>query len=266
MLQRLLSTRGGTLVVGGLAALAAGAVLLVFVSNYRDSVKQSSEPVTVLVAKDLIAKGTPGDQVAAQRMVERTDVQKDKLKDGAIDDPSVLKGRVAVDDIYPGQQLTAGDFSAMPSDALNYKLTGTQRAVAVPLDSAHGLVGYVKAGDHVDVLAGFNVKQVDGAGVPVDNGAPRPVLKAIVQNVPVLQAPASAGGGLGSSQTTQNVVLEMTDKQAWQLAFASDNGKVWVVLRPQAGAKQTHPSLVTLETELLGVPSVTVLRSFGGRP
>jgi hypothetical protein len=37
-------------------------------------------------------------------------------------------------------------------------------------------------------------------------------------------------------------------------------------LRPGAGAKAVTPGIVTVETMLLGVPPVQVLRSVGGRP
>ena len=70
--------------------------------------------------------------------------------------------------------------------------------------------------------------------------------------------------GRGSSAT--NVSLMVDDVKAAKLAFASDNGKVWLALRRSAGAKAVPPGVVTIETVLLGVPPVQVLRSVGGRP
>ena len=61
-----------------------------------------------------------------------------------------------------------------------------------------------------------------------------------------------------------NVSLAVDDVKAAQLAFASDNGKVWLALRPSAGAKAAKPGIVTIETMLLGVPPVQVLKSVGG--
>jgi pilus assembly protein CpaB len=256
----------GTIAVGLLAAIMAAAILLVFLSRYQESVERSSQPVSVLVAKELIEKGTPGDQVASGERFQVSEIRQDEVNDGAITDSAALRGRVATTDIFPGQQLTEADFTATPKDALDYKLTGDERAVAVPLDPAHGIIGYVAPGDHVDVFAGFNVIRVDAAGVPLANsGQPRPVLKTILQDVLVLDAPAEVATGIGASRQA-NVVLRLTDEQANDLAFASDNGKVWIALRPQSGAKQSKPQLVTLETLLLGLKPVTVTRSFGGRP
>jgi hypothetical protein len=81
----------------------------------------------------------------------------------------------------------------------------------------------------------------------------------------VLDAPAEVATGIGATRQA-NVVLRLTDRQANDLAFSSDNGKVWIALRPQSGAKQSKPRIVTLETLLLGLKPVTVTRSFGGRP
>ena len=53
---------------------------------------------------------------------------------------------------------------------------------------------------------------------------------------------------------------------AAKLAFASDNGILWAVLRPRANAAPTSPDIVTLETVLFGVPPAAVVRSLGGRP
>ena len=249
--QKLLSTRGGTVALGGVAALMAGFVLLLYLNQYRSSVNANSEPVTVLVAKDLIEKGMPGDVVGLKKLFSSDEAPKSQVKDGAITDPSTLRGRVAVEDIYPGQQLTISDFGAT-TDAIGTRLAGRSRAIAVPLDSARGMVGKVVPGDRVDVLAGFNVLGNAGAGQG------RPVVKVMKQNALVLDAPPDTGAGIGSANQTANVVLRVNRDEAAEIAWAVDNGKVWIVLRPRAGAKPTAPGVVTAESVLTGVKPVVV--------
>jgi Flp pilus assembly protein CpaB len=247
--RRLAATRNGMLMIAGLVAVLAGAFLLLFLSQYRDSVSDTS-PTTVLVAKSLIEKGTSGDVVITSGMFETSRITKSEAKTGAIEDPSKLRGQIAASDVYPGEQLTTTEFTGT-KDSLANQITGIQRAVSIPLDSAHGMIGEVKAGDHVDVLAGFN-KENGGAGTG------QPLLRAIMQNATVLRAPASAkGSGVGSTKT-QNVVLKAPDKEAWKFAFASEYGKVWIVLRSKAGAEQSKPTLVTLQTVLLGSKPIRV--------
>jgi pilus assembly protein CpaB len=254
VMQKMLSTRGGTIALGGAAAAMAAFVLLVYLNQYRSSVEADSEPVTVLVAKTLIEKGMPGDVVGLRRLFQSDEAPKNQVKDGAITDPATLRGRIAVADIYPGQQLTVGDFAGA-TDALGAKLAGRHRAIAVPLDGARGLVGKVEPGDRVDVLAGFNV--LSGA----IGGQGRPVVKVLMQNALVLDAPASTGAGLATTNQTSNVVLRVNRDQATEIAWAVDNGKVWVVLRPRAGAAVQKPAIVNAESVLLGIKPVTVYRN-----
>jgi Flp pilus assembly protein CpaB len=90
------------------------------------------------------------------------------------------------------------------------------------------------------------------------------MLRLVMQDVPVVTVAKGGGAGAGGS-TTSNVSLRVTDRQAAELAFATDNGKVWLALRPPTGAERVRPGLVTIETMLLGVPPVTILRAIRGR-
>ncbi len=157
--QRVISTRAGTIAVAAGAALLAGISIAVYLNRYRNSVSSQGAPVTVLVAKRTIAKGTSGDVVASQAMFTTATLRESQLRDGAFSDPAAIRGRVAVRDVYKGQQLTASDFVAGAA-SLPSTLTGTQRVVTLPLDAAHGLIGHVQVGDRVDVYAGFNITPV----------------------------------------------------------------------------------------------------------
>jgi Flp pilus assembly protein CpaB len=262
--NKLLATRRGTVVVGVGAAVLAAILLLVFLSRYRSSVRASSEPMTVLVAKRLIQKGTPGDVIGSTGLFQISSVPRTELKEGALVDPASLHGRVALDDLYPGQQLTAAEFGLTAPGAVSNKLAKMQRAITLPLDAAHGMIGQVQAGDEVEILGGFQVQRINPDGTPAPNAATRPLLRVIVPKAYVIAAPGSGGGGIGGADT-KNVVLRVTDRQAANLAFASDNGKVWIVLRPRTGARAARPDVVSLETLLLGTRPIQVLRSFGGR-
>jgi Flp pilus assembly protein CpaB len=260
--QRLISTRRGSLYVAAVAALLAGVSILAYLNRYRDNLQAGATPMTVLIARQTIPKGTPGSVVASKGLLTATTIRESQLRDGAFSDPASLTGRVATREIFEGSQLTAADFSATTT-SLAGTLTDRERIVSIPLDAAHGLIGQVEEGNRVDVYAGFNLNQLRLDGTPVNSGTTRPVLKMIMANVPVVEIGANAAG-VGAKGT--NISLRVTDEQAAKLAFSSDNGKVWLSLRPSAGAKSTKPTLVTAETLLLGIPPVTVLRSLGGRP
>jgi pilus assembly protein CpaB len=250
VVQRMLSTRGGTVAIGGFAAVTAAVMLLLYLNQYRDSVNSSGEPITVLVAKSLIEKGTPGDIVGLKGLFQTAEVPKNQLKEGAVTDPATLRGTVATADVYPGGQLTTGDFAASARGALGTKIADDQRAISVPVDAAHGMMGRIQAGDLVDVYASFNVDRGDGRS--------HPVLKVLAQNVLVLEAPSKNGTGVSAGSNTVNVVLRTDFQDAPQIAFTADNGKLWLVLRPRAGARVQKPGLATADSVLFGVKPVTV--------
>jgi len=241
--SRIFSTRGGTIAVGVAAAALAGLLLLVYLNRYRANVAATGTPATVLVASRLIPQGTPGHIIASQGFFELTRVPKDQLKIGAIADPAIVAGRETLADIYPNQQLTVGDFSVTATNAAATRITGDERAISIPIDSAHGLIGQVRPGDHVDVYVGLNVGEAGGS---------RAVLGLLAPNQLVLDTPVVASGrGAGNANT--NIVLKVKTKDAAKVAFAADNGKIWLVLRPQSGSKPTKPSIATVRNILLGV-------------
>ena len=259
-MQRLISTRWGTLIAAVTAALAAGIVLLIYLNKYREEVRAEGTPVTVLVARQTIAKGTSGSVIASKGLYTAATIREGQLKEGAISDPAGLRGKVAVDEIFEGAQLTAASFVAA-GDSLAATLIDLDRIVSVPVDPARGLVSELEAGNRVDVYAGFNIIPLRADGLPVAGAQTRPVLRRIIANVPVVRVGDSKGVGSG----TATVSVRVSDEDAAKLAFASDNGKVWLALRPSAGAKASPPRIVTVETLLLGVPPVQAIRTLGAR-
>jgi Flp pilus assembly protein CpaB len=235
MSSKLLSTRRGTIILGIGAAVLAAIVLLVYLNQYRNSVDGGAQPMSLLVAKSLIQKGTPGDVVGTSSLFQVSSIPRSQVKTGAFVDPKTLTGKVAAADVYPGQQLTATDFVVGNPNALTQKLARDQRAVVVALDSPASVGGQIVAGDHVDIWVAFNAQG--------SNGVSRPIVREAFQNMQVL--------GL----TGGNVTFRATPRQAGQLIFASQNAKLWLVLRPAVGSTNSKPPTVSAN-DLLGLPSI----------
>jgi Flp pilus assembly protein CpaB len=207
------------------AAIVAGVLLFAFVQRYRNKQDASSAATTVFVASKLIPQGSSADVIASEQLLARTTLRGSQVQAGAIADPSVLHGEVATTNIYPGQQITAADFTT--TSGIASELTATTRAVSVPVDAAHGLVGFVHTGDHVEVLASYTGGASNSRGTVTN----------LIQNVLVLSAPTSSSG-VGNNNS--DIVLRVTNHDAASLAYAADNGKVWIVLRPPLGASNSQ--------------------------
>jgi Flp pilus assembly protein CpaB len=237
-----LNTRTGVLTIAAIAAFLAAILVFAAINSARKDTTNAAAPVTVLVANQLIPKGSSGQALAEGHLFRTARVGEQTLVAGAVTDVSQVKDRVATQDIYPGQQISSRAF-ATSDGGLTTRLAATDRAVSIPLDSSHGLVGDITAGDRVDVLAGFNVQ---GA-----TGGTRPVMKPLATNVLVLKTDKRGAG----SSSNSNVTMRVSAGMATKLAFASENGKVWLVLRP-AGAKEGPSTPVSVNSLLFGVKPI----------
>jgi len=218
------STRRGALTIALISAAIAAGILVFALHSYRHSIETQANTASVLVANRFIEKGTSGAAIGVGQFVATTKILDKQVAQGALANTAALHGEVTNTDIYPGQQLTAADFV---SGGLFYsKLPPNQRAVSVPVNPAQGLIGAVQTGDRVDVYVSFKKE-----------GATPAYLRLVASDVVVLDAAQKKSSGLGAStvNATGSDVLEVSAHQAAELAFGSEFGKVWLVLRAANG-------------------------------
>jgi len=215
-----MSSRGWAIALGIGAIVLAAILLVVYLDRYRARVGGRNAPTPVLVAKQYIPAGTPGNLIATGPMYTPTTLPRKEVEVGAISDPQYLSGRAASAEIFPGQQFTAVDFATSDTASVDSQITGTQRALSISIDNVHGSLSQVQAGDSVDIYTAV-------AGV----------VKLFRPNVKVLAIP-SIPGPVGGS----NLILRLETKDAATFAYAADNTQLWFVLRPVVGAKPTKPS------------------------
>lgn len=239
-LRGLPASRRGAVILASSCALAAALILVVALNQYRKQVSTAGRQETVLVATGDIQKGTSGELIAAQQLYRVTPVLAQHLAPGAIVDAGTLRGEVATQDILAGEQLTTADFAPGSSDVVG-QLTPDQRAVSVPVDTAHGLIGLLSVGDRVDVYGDFT------SGASASTGGNSAVDKLLIPNALVLKIP-EANGGLGGNNS-DTVSLAVEANQVGPLTFAVENGKVWLALRP-GNASTPSQALTTLSSEL----------------
>jgi Flp pilus assembly protein CpaB len=220
------SSRGWAIALGLGAIVLATILLIVYLDRYRARVSGASAPTPVLLAKQVIQAGTPGNIVANNAMYESTVIPKKEVLEGAIADPTFLTGRAAAVDILPGQQLTATDFAATATTTIDSQITGNQRALSMSIDLIHGSLSQIKAGDEVDVYMASNIKNGPDKG--------KPQIELFRPAVKILAVPGP---------TSATLILRVDSKEAPKYAFAVDNKRLWFVIRPAAGAKKTTPTV-----------------------
>ena len=126
--------------------------------------------------------------------------------------------------------------------------------MTIPLDTAHGLINHLQPGDRVDLYGGFNVTPIG----QVTTSTSIPIVSRLMGNILVVDVSGAGKSAAVGQANSTNVSLRMTDAQAQKVAFASDNGKIWLTLRPAAGSRSTVPGLVTINSDLLGLQPLPV--------
>jgi Flp pilus assembly protein CpaB len=228
--------------IGIAVALAALAAILtsVYVVNYKRHVQNGEDKVPVYVAAKDIPAGTSGAEVVDQHMLKKVTVPKKAIVAGAISSPDQLSQYIATQDVYEGEQVSTRRFAPPREQGIRAQIKGTQRAYQVEGDQHQLLAGTLKAGDHVDVVGTWSIKN-PGQGSNSDEAV---VSRVVLRDLLVL-TPADAGAGssavTASSQQSAFVQLRMTDWQAqkmnWIQKNSEDNGQGWhLELRPPNGS------------------------------
>jgi Flp pilus assembly protein CpaB len=221
-----------------LAALAA-TLTSVYVVNYKRHVQHGEGKVTVLVAAHDILAGTSGAEIIDQKMLKEQTVPRKAVVAGAISSPDQLSRYIATQDVFEGEQVSTRRFAPPKEQGIRAQIKGTQRAYQLEGDSHQLLAGTLKAGDHVDVVGTWGIKNPGDSGSGDDAIVSRVVLRDLL-----VLTPAPEGGNssaVTSSQQTAFVQLRMTDAQTQKLIWIQknsvNNGNGWHLdLRPPNGS------------------------------
>lgn len=246
---RVLGDRRASLIGAAVAAILAA--ILFAVAMHSDASPAKTTSSSAVFATRLIHRGTLLDARVLGSSARVRTVGAAARAPGALSTLDAVRGQVASADIAAGTQLTSSDLGD-DSGAITTRLAGRNRAVSVPIDRAHGMVGDISTGDHVDVYGSFEV-QLQG------DSRPHPVLKVLAQNVRVLREPTAGSADTGDTPRGQ-ITMELRSSIAQQVAFSADNGKLWIAARPTHAARHGRPKLVTLESLLLGANPRTALK------
>lgn len=223
-------------------ALVAALLTTFYVANYKRHVRQSESTVRVYIAKHDIPQGTPGSELAANNLIETSDVVQRTVVPGAISSPAEIASLLSTQEIYAGEQITLRRFASRAEQGVRAQLHGTLRAVSLPGTSDQLLADTLRDGDHVDVIA--NIK----TGSCVTCFA----VRVVVRNVLVLRAPGSAGPKPAVGTGNTSAVLALSDrKQVQKLFYTVGNGASWsLALRPVANAVDSPEDVETTDSLL----------------
>jgi pilus assembly protein CpaB len=243
-------------VVAVLLAAAAGVGAWAYTSGADQRAQDKAKLVQAYVAKQDIARGTSGDQIAAN-LLEKRDVPRSAIPSDAVRQTAVMKGKVTLAPISAGQFIVASQFVAPgQGGGVTGTLSPGKVAITISVDDKGGVAGFVNPEDHVNVIAIAKVRKDPNA--PFNAAIPDNVADFVVQNVRVLAvgqgtaAPASPNDkGATTSTTTasqdsQNrglVTVEVTPVDAERIAFVQQMYPIYLTLVPPSYTPQNVPTV-----------------------
>jgi pilus assembly protein CpaB len=260
-------------------AAIAGVLVWKYVTDADTRASKDQKLVTVLVAKDRIARGTTFDTVVADKLFEEKKLPNDALPPNYIlpgTDQALLaiyKGKVTATDVYSGTPLVADQF--VQSSQLVNTVAGAipkgRQAITVSLDQTHAVGGFLTPGDKVNVILNLTVKDIkkaSGEGVRT-TAFLLPGVKVIAVGsttiLPTSSAAPVAAGGVSTTTQPQTqpaslITLEVTPRQAEQIVQATTIGTMYLSLNPPGfdPTKFTTPEEIVEALNLFDQPLALV--------
>ena len=227
-------------VVLGVAAIA---LVSVYVANYKRTVRQGEETVTVFVAAREIPVGTTGAEAFDRGMIRSDEVARRVVVPGAISQPDQVQELIATETIYPGEQVSVQRFRPVEAAGVLADLKGNMRVIQIPGGGDQLLAGTLKDGDRVDIVAVFSAKR-DQVEVQVS--------RIVLRDILVLKAPevGAASSALSAPQGGYAVQLAVTDTQSRKLFLTTKAAEWSLQLRPVVGPEDSPEGFETPSTLL----------------
>jgi pilus assembly protein CpaB len=229
-----------------MAAVAVASVYL-YVGRVESKTLQGLQTRQVLVAKQFLPTGSPGNSILEQGGFEMKEVPSRFVAPGALDEPQDIAGLTLVDDVTAGEQLTAARFASPEQNVFVADLPNGTEALSLPFEEVRGVSGHLQAGDRINAYVTAEGKEetakilrrlrVPSSAKVFDpeEGVTLLLLRGVlVVEVPQPVEPAAAGAAPATGPT--NITLAVTSEQAAQLIYAQEKAALWYTLAKAEGA------------------------------
>ena len=227
------------LVVAVLIAALGTTLVFVYANGANDRALADQKPVKVLFAKSMIAPGTSASDASKAGAFELKEIASNSTAPGALSDITPIADKVALSQIFPGEQIIAAKFgdrgsvSALPIPA-------GKVGVSVQLADPARVAGFVQPGSNVAV---FVTMTPDKGNASTQNGAQAgqnftrvllPKAEVVAVGPTTFINATSTNQSTGQSNTEQVpkaiLTLALDQVETQKLIYASQNGELYFAL------------------------------------
>ena len=240
-----------------------GVVLIFMIKSYldqqraqvmeqaREALKKiQSEQTTVLIAKNDIPPGT----FVEPDMLEPKIVNNKEKEERSVNSLARIEGMIASVPINKGEQVTLDKLMyTREKGGLSESTPVGKRAITIAVDNISSLVGMIKPGDYVDVIAMVPVPSMGADGKQTTQVSIMPLF----QNVLILAvgnktriAPkfSSSRAEKEDTKDASLITLALDPNEANIISFVQEQAKIRLTLRSPADSKKEAPKPVSWDT------------------
>lgn len=230
------------LTLGLTLSIAAGFLIFNWMGNTRqEQAAQIPQKTKIIVAAQTIEKGTK----ITKSHLKLADFLPSSIPEGSYRESDDLLGRIVSSNVGKGEPLTR---SRLVSDEIQFGGVSTliapgKRAIAVKGNEVLGIAGFIRPGNHVDVLVTIDDERLKGDPS---------VTKTVLENIRVLATGTELEQD-GDDNSTSNVdiyTLEIEPDQAEKLMLAATRGTLHFSLRNPADADSVKTKGTTVPDTL----------------
>lgn len=214
-----------------LAAFGTFAVFA-YVKGVDDRAQRDLDPVKVLVANERIAAGTTAAAAEEAGALRLERLPRKAVPEGALSSTAPIADMVAASDIFPGEQILLGKWSAAGTlDTL--PIPAGKVAASIQLGDPQRVAGFVRPGSEVAIFVTIAPAGTAGAAAEVTQVLlPKVTVLAVG---PTTIVPRTAGETPDPQANTEQLptailTLALDQTEAQKTIFASQKGQLYFAL------------------------------------
>jgi pilus assembly protein CpaB len=220
-----------------IAGVVAAANVL-YLNGVQDRANKHAKLLKVFVVAKAIPKGEAGETAIGQGLVKTGEIPERFRPSTALTDINVIRGKVSLTDLAPGQVIVDGQFVEPRTAQVTFsqRIPAGQVAVAITIDTIHAVDNLLVPGDKVDmIVTGSPTKPT--AAPPGSAGTPGTVLSFYWQNVSILSIGTTTAPQPGETQQVANpgggvFIFALPPLSAERLLVASAQGLTLALVPP----------------------------------
>ena len=246
--------RRSILLLVALAIAALGTTMIILYVQGADArAAEGQDQVSVLTATEVIDPGESVEDALAAGKLEKREVVRDDMMDGALTSTSSIEDQVAVGRIFPGQQIIGQQFGA-PGSERTLEIPDDRLAVSVELTDPARVAGFVNPGSWVAIFASGDPEVFKPDGTTQKLAPYTRLLLPKVQVIGVGDTSVAArvtkdGDGNETTEQIPRTILTLAvdQEQAEKVIYAARNGDVAFALRTEDSKAEDNRGVTAVD-------------------